>query len=179
MPFRFLASALFCLSLVATASARELTTTERQALPGALGSFRDALAAQDVVTVMSFIPPPVAEGMAEHMGMTVPDMVRALADRTAESGDLVSVRSVALDLDAAEALEAGGEPYLLIPTEIVVTFPEAGTIRERSHTLAFPEQGEWRLLRLGDDEGRTLLKVVYPRFSDVDLPESTVEKLAP
>ncbi len=179
MPFRFLASVLFCLSLAATASARDLTAVERQTLPDALGSFRDALAAQDVETVMSFIPPPVAAGMAEHMGMTVPDMVQALADRTAESGDLVSVRSVALDLDAAEALEAGGEPYLLIPTEIIVTFPGTGTVRESSHTLAFPEAGEWRLLRLGDDEGRSLLKVVYPRFAGIELPESTVEKVDP
>jgi len=179
MPFRSLLLALLCLGVVHGASARSLTEAEREALPEAVGTFRTALAAQDVVTAMSFLPPLVAVGMAERMGMSVQEMVQAYADRTAESGAQVTVHSVALDLDSAESGDAGGEPYLLIPTEIVITFPDVGKLTQTSHTLAFAEGGEWRLLRLGDPEGLALLRRAYPRFESVEMPEGRLEKVGP
>lgn len=179
MIVRVFAIALVSLGLcLAQAAARGLSQAERESLPGAVESFRQALQDQDVVTIMSFLPPLVTAGMAERMGMTVPGMIAALTEKTAETGGLVTVESIAFDLDAAEPTEsADGEPYLLIPTEIVVTFPGTGTVRHRLHTLAFPEAGRWRLLRLGSDEKRILLKMTYPQFADVDLPGSTAERL--
>lgn len=178
MPFRVLILLLFCLGVL-PASARDLTEAERQSLPEAVGSLEAALAAQDVSTVMSLTPPLVAAGMAERMGMTVPDMVQAMADQTSAAAAPATVRSVAFDMDVAETHQAGGEPYLLIPTEIVITFPGVGTVRQSSHTLAFSEAGEWRLMRLGDFEQRALLRTTYPRFADIELPEGTVEKVGP
>ena len=179
MYLRFLIIPLLCLGLVLPAQARDLTAAERDSLPVAIDSFRAALAAQDVVTVMSFVPPPILARMAERFGMTTPDMVRNMADRTEATGGLVTVHSVAVDLDGSRTLDADGEPYLLIPTEIVITFPNVGKVVETSHTLAFSEAGEWRLVRLGDPEGRDLLRMAYPRFAEIELPESVVEKLAP
>lgn len=178
MPFRVLILLLFCVGAL-PASARDLTEAERQSLPEAVGSLEAALAAQDVVTVMSLTPPLVVAGLAERMGMTVPDMVQAMADQTAAAAVPATVHSVTFDVDVAETRQAGGEPYLLIPTEIVITFPGVGSVRERAHTLAFSEAGEWRLMRLGDAGQRALLRTTYPRFADTELPEGTVEKVGP
>jgi hypothetical protein len=179
MPMRAAMLALLCLCLVRAAEARELTASERRSLAEDVGAFRQALAAQDVAAVLAFSPPLVTAGKAERMGMAVPDMIKAMAAQTDRTGDAVTIRSIEIDLDAAAGGDAAGEPYLLIPTEIVIVFPGTGTVRESSHLLAFPAAEGWHLMRLGAAEDRALLRRLYPQFAGVALPEGAVARIRP
>jgi hypothetical protein len=168
-------AALFALSLLAPAAAREVTEAERAALAETITSFDAAMRANDMERIMGTIPPKMLNAMAAQFDVTVEELVAAAAQQMQQAMANVLLVSFGMNLEAATyAALADGMPYVLIPTETVMEIPGSGKIRARSDTLGLIEEGAWYLLRI-DASQLPLLHQVYPGFAGVELSPGTME----
>ena len=70
---------------------------------------------------------------------------------------------------------ADGTPYLLIPTETVMTTGGEGKTLMRSATLALLDDGAWYLVRGSDAQQVASLREAYPEYEAVAFPDATME----
>lgn len=83
-----------------------------------------------------------------------------------------------MDVSKVEYKELpNGEPYALIPTEVVMDAGGADKILAKSQTLALLDGGAWYLLRVNEDQQVTVMRQVYPEFAEVEFPAGSMEAL--
>jgi len=149
---------------------RSLTTQETEALAATVKSFETALREGNTDRMPTVIPPKVAAAIARRAGLT-PDEIRA-----AEVKSMRQFESFRFDLGKAVQKEfAGGTPYVLIPTEVIVAI-RGRRVRIGSHTLALLDDGKWFLLSMGSTQLEVLLDA-YPELKGVEIPSGSTEIL--
>ncbi len=160
------------------ARAREFDDKEKAALATTVADFNAAMVDARYDRIVKTIPPRVLAAMAEKAGTTseklVPDMIslmQALLEK-------VKIESFSMDLAKADYKEAkSGTPYVLIPTETVMSLGGKGRIKETSSTLGIIEDGRWYLLRVADPGQLAIMRDVYPELSDLVIPTGSQEVL--
>ena len=158
------------LALAAPAFAREVTAEDREAVSALIAQVDAAMESGDVMGAMDVIPPQLTERMAENFGISSEDLVRAMRASLEEAMAEVEIESSEMSLDAAEEGETStGRPYLMIPTETVMTVA-GDTMRNESVTLALEDEGSWYLVRIDDINQIAMVQDLYPDFAGVEFP---------
>jgi hypothetical protein len=175
-------AAVLTLVLVATAAwARPLTDQERASLAAAIESFGAAVREGNHARVVEVTPPKYIDAFARRTGTTRDEVVAMMIKATQQmfqEGN-IKIESIRMDLAGADhkAL-ASGAPYLLIPTQTIIS--GAGqSFRDTSPTLAFIEEGKWFLLLIKNPPQLDFLREAYPEFIGVEFPSSSIEALKP
>ncbi|HEV2501913.1 MAG TPA: hypothetical protein VGV39_02500 [Mesorhizobium sp.] len=173
----FLAAVLLSV-LAGHALARPATEAENKALVQAVTDFDAAMRGNDYATVVKTIPPRVLEHMAKTSGMTVDALRGIVIEQMQAALATVKIESFAMDVSKVEYKELpNGEPYALIPTEVVMDAGGADKILAKSQTLALLDGGAWYLLRINEDQQVTVMRQVYPEFAEVEFPAGSMEAL--
>ena len=168
----------FALLLSAGASARPPSEAENKALADRVAAFDAAMRAQDYEAVTRTIPPKIMEHVAMQGGIEVEALRQNLVAQMSATLAKVQVVSFGMDLGKAVHRELpGGEPYVLIPTEIVMDAGETGRFKARSDTLALLDAGAWYLLRVNETQQVTVLRQVYPEFAGIEFSSGSMEPL--
>lgn len=171
----FLAVPLLLASL-AVADARPLTADEKQQLEQAVQSFDAAMRGNDYEVIANTIPPRVLDFIAKQANMEV-DALRTIVVQQMQAA-LATVKLESFSMDFAGLTEKelpGGEPYVLIPTETVISSEATGKMVAKSDTLALLDEGKWYLLRVNDAQQVAIMRQVYPEFASVEFPGGTME----
>jgi hypothetical protein len=175
---RLIALALVLLAGLAPALARPVSDAEMAALEARIAAFDTAMRDGDYATIITVIPPPVLQRIADDAKVPVDDLTAALAGQMEEILASVTLVSFGMQLDAAEQRElADGTPYLLIPTETVMEAEGMGRMKVNSFTLGMLDAGDWYLVRTGDAAMVGILRQVYPQFTGVEFPADTTTPL--
>lgn len=175
---RLFATATLLLWFAATSAtyARELTETENAKLAETVARFDDAIKAKDIGALVKVIPPRIIKQMAQRDGMSEDEINKVMADLIDATMQALPVHSLALKLKEANRKElADGTPYLLIPTETVMSTGGEDKTLMRSQTLALMDGNEWYLLRTNDAQPMAVLREVYPEYEGVAFAEATME----
>ena len=160
------------------AFARPVTDEEAAALAAKIAAFDAAMRANDYGAIITVIPPPVLQHIADQAKVPLDQLEMALAEQMEQVLASVTLVSFGMDLDAAEHHElADGTPYLFIPTETVMEAEGMGRVKVDSFTLGMLDQGAWYLVRTGDAAMVDVLRQVYPQFTGVAFPAQTTTPL--
>lgn len=163
------------LALAWPAVAREATDAERALLVETIATFDAATRAGDMDVVVETIPPKVMTAMSEQFGVSVQQLRDAVIAQGKAAFEGVKLISFGMDLEAATYTQTSdGQPYALIPTEVVMD-AGGGNIRATSDTLALLDEGKWYLVRVSETQQVDILKRVYPGFADVTFDPGTME----
>jgi hypothetical protein len=175
---RFFALVTVLLISLAPAMARPVTDAEMAALEDRIATFDAAMRDGDHATVITVIPPPVLQRIADDAQVPVDELEAALVEQMEQVLASVTLVSFGMDLDAAVFDElADGTPYLLIPTETVMEAEGLGRLKVNSHTLGMLDGGAWYLVRTGDVAMVGIFRQVYPQFTGVEFPADTTTPL--
>ncbi len=171
-----LATVAVVLSVAGTASARDLTDAESAMLTSAVEMYDKAMESKDVPILVRATPPRIVSKMAEQDKASEDDIRKALGDLIAQSFEVLPVHSFTLDMGKAEhGHVADGTPYLLIPTETLMSTGGEGKTLMRSATLALLDNGAWYLVRGSDAQQVMALREAYPEYETVVFPDATME----
>ncbi|MFZ5674534.1 MAG: hypothetical protein ACOZAM_16380 [Pseudomonadota bacterium] len=169
-------AALFCFAGAPAVPARDLTDAETTTLGAAVEIYDKAMEGKDVAVLVKAIPPRIIKQMAEHDKASEDDIRKALGDLIGQTLEALPVHSFTLDMARAEHGQvADGTPYLLIPTETVMTTGGEGKTLMRSATLALLDDGAWYLVRGSDAQQVASLREAYPEYEAVAFPDATME----
>jgi hypothetical protein len=175
---RFLAAiaALCCFAGAQNVQARDLTDAESTMLNSAVEMYDKAMEGKDVPILVKAIPPRIIKQMAEHDKASEDDIRQALGDLIGQTLEALPVHSFLLDMAKAEhGHVADGTPYLLIPTETVMTTGGEGKTLMRSATLAMLDGDLWYLVRGSDAQQVAALREAYPQYESVVFTDATME----
>jgi len=171
----FLALPLLAAAIV-VAHARQLTGDEKQALEQSVASFDAAMKSEDYTVIANTIPPRVLDFIAKQAGMEVDALREVVVQQMKAALATVKLESFSMDFAALEEKElANGDPYVLIPTETVISSEATGKMVAKSDTLALLDQGKWYLLRVSEAQQVAILRQVYPEFAAVQFSAGTME----
>jgi hypothetical protein len=176
----FLWSLLLFSTIVFTdaTKARSVDKTEMAALTAIVVEFEKAITSNDLGGAMKVMPPRVWDYLKKASNLDDAQMMKALTDVMAETYSKVKMESFLMDMSGAIAKELpDGTPYMLIPTETIVSAGEGGKFAMRSHTLALMDEGKWYLLRISDPQPLVILMKVYPQYKGVSFPSGSNEML--
>lgn len=175
--FRLIIAALLTgLVMSSAAGARDLTDAETATLGAAVEMYDKAMEGKDVPILVKAIPPRIIKQMAEHDKASEDDIRKALGDLIGQTLEALPVHSFTMDMAKAEHGHlADGTPYLLIPTETVMTTGGEGKTRMRTATLALLDDGVWYLVRGSDAQQVASLREAYPEYEAVAFPDATME----
>ena len=124
------------------------------------------------------IPPRMLEHIAVRAGVGVDKLRSVIVEQMADLVEQVTLHSFGMDLTKAENRElADGTPYVLIPTETVMSM-DGSKMAMRSHTLALLDGGVWHLVRISEAHQLEILRQVYPEYVDVEFPRGSMEALS-
>lgn len=169
----FLAASLSCSTCFAFA--QELSDADRAAIGAAVDAFGEAMEAEDHDVIAQTVPPRMLAHMAARAGVEV-EAVRAalIAEMEKLSGQAV-IAEYRIDEDGMTVGQfEDGLPYALLPTETIVQM-DGKQVQVRSETLALQDADEWYLVRVSDPQQVTMLREVYPGFTDVEFAPSATE----
>jgi hypothetical protein len=175
-------AATLALVLVAGAGwARPLNDQETASLAATVEGFGAAVREGNDARIVQIAPPKYIGALARRTGATPDEVVamiiKAQQQMFQEGG--IKIESFRMELAGAGHKElASGTPYLLIPTQTIVSVA-AQSFRQRSHTLALLEDGKWFLLQIADAPQLEFLLDAYPEFAGVEFPTGSVEALHP
>ena len=173
---RLLAPAVALLCLSSVAAARGLTDAESVMLTTAVETFDKAMESKDVPILVRAIPPRLIKQMAEHDKASEDDIRKALGDLIGQTLEALPVHSFSMNMAKAEhGALADGTPYLLIPTETLMSTGGEGRTLMRTATLALLDAGAWYLVRGSDAQQVTALREAYPEYEAVVFPGATME----
>lgn len=171
-----IAPGLLLLCLAGVATARDLTDAESTMLTSAVEMYDKAMESKDVPILVKAIPPRIIKQMAEHDQASEDDIRKALGDLIGQTLEALPVHSFTMDMAKAEhGHVADGTPYLLIPTETVMTTGGEGKTLMRSATLAMLDGDLWYLVRGSDAQQVATLREAYPEYESVVFPDATME----
>jgi hypothetical protein len=176
-----IAAVLLLVLVPCAASARSLNDREKAALAATVKSFEVAMREYNFARVVQTLPPRFLAALARRFGVSPDDIVAAMTKsmkQTLESG-VAKIESFGFDLGPALYKEApNGTPYVLIPTQTVVSV-SGRRVREKGHTVALLDEGQWYLLRIEGALQLQILREVYPEFGSVEIPSGSTEILNP
>ncbi|MGE0237930.1 MAG: hypothetical protein AB7F09_02655 [Parvibaculaceae bacterium] len=175
---RLLAAGVALLSLAGAGSApaRDLTDAETAGLAEAVAGFDAAMEGKDIPTLVKAIPPRVIKAMAEHDGVSEDEIRKALGDLIGQTLVALPVHSFTVKMSEAERGELkDGTPYLLIPTDTIMTTGGEGKTLMRAQTLALLDGDAWYLVRSSDTQQVSALREAYPEYEAVAFQEATME----
>jgi hypothetical protein len=176
----FLKSALLVLLVVGglgAVHARPLTETEKQDLAKAIATFDAAMRERSYEVIFETVPPRMLESIARQANMPLDALKSVITEQMKAAFEQVKIESHGMDLARARFAElSSGEPYALIPTELVMS-SETGRFAARSETLGLLDDGAWYLVRVSDPQQLAILRQVYPGFSTVEFSRGTMEAL--
>jgi hypothetical protein len=154
---------LMALAPIASISARDLTTVEKASLAEIIERYNGLMKTQDwPAMVETTIPPRILNDMLKSSGATKEQLFKSIADIMAETMRKVTIQSYTIDLANADKRELGdGTPYVLIPTETIMSVDNSGRIAMRSSTLAMMDENEWYLMKVSDVKHVHMLVEVY------------------
>lgn len=167
---------LSCLAGAGNASARDLTDEESVTLTRTVDTFDKAMESGDVPILVKAIPPRVIARLAAHDKASEDEIRRVLGNLIGQTLDALPIHSFTMDLSEADHGQlADGTPFLLIPTETVMTAGGEGKTLMRTATLALLDAGEWYLVRGSDAQQVDVLREAYPEYEAVPFPNATME----
>ena len=173
---RLLAPAVALLCLSGVAAARDITDAESVMLTAAVETFDKAMESKDVPILVSAIPPRLIKQMAEHDKASEDDIRKAMGDLIGQTLEALPVHSFTMNMAKAErGALTDGTPYLLIPTETLMSTGGEGKTLMRTATLALLDAGVWYLVRGSDAQQVTALREAYPEYEAVVFPDATME----
>lgn len=175
---RFLAAiaALCCFAGAQNVQARDLTDAESTMLNSAVEMYDKAMEGKDVPILVRAIPPRIITQMAEHDKASEDDIRKALGDLIGQTLEALPVHSFTMDMAKAKhGHVADGTPYLLVPTETVMTTGGEGKTLMRSATLVMLDGDLWYMVRGSDAQQVAALREAYPEYESVVFPDATME----
>jgi hypothetical protein len=174
---RLLAIVVMLLSLPgAGALARDLTDAENVMLTTAVDSFDKAMESKDVPILVKAIPPRIIRQMAEHDKVSEDEIRKTMGDLTSQTLEALPVHSFTMNVAKAERGQlADGTPYLVIPTDTIMSTGGEGKTLMRAQTLALLEGDTWYLVRSSDTQQVSALREAYPEYEAVVFQEATME----
>jgi len=165
-----------CLAGLQSASARDLTDAENTMLNTAVETYDKAMESKDLQILVRAIPPRIVRKMAEHDKVSESDIRKTLAELIGQTLEALPVQSFTMNMaEAQQGQIADGTPYLLIPTETVMTTGGEDKTLMRSATLALQDEGLWYLVRGSDAQQVAILREAYPEYEAVAFPDATME----
>lgn len=168
--------AVCCLTGAGSVLARDLTDAESATLTTAIDDFDKAVEGKDVPVLVKAIPPRLIKTMAEHDKASEDDIRKALSDLIGQTLEALPVSSFTMNVaKAQQGQSTDGTPYLLIPTEMVMTTGGEGKTLMRTATLALLDGGVWYLVRGSDAQQVAVLREAYPELEAVVFPDATME----
>jgi hypothetical protein len=158
-------------------AARPLTDAENRALANTVTTFDAAMQDSDYAIVTKTIPPKMLAHLASTAGIEVAALLEMVIEQMKAALAGVKIESFSMDLTKAEYRELqSGEPYVLIPTEMIMDTGETGRFKAKSYTLGLLDEGAWYLLRV--ETGQiAIMRQVYPEFIGVEFDSGSVEAL--
>lgn len=177
-----LPAAAFLLLFVGSASGRDVTADEKEALGHRADAFLTAVNGVDTEVTVDMIPPRILSAMADQAGLT---FVQARAELVAivdmVMGELEANAEFSFELDVAAThfLElSDGTPYGLIPSRTFIEM-EGVAVKVTSEALAVLDEGLWYFVRVDELEQILLLQQVYPLFAGVQFNGPVTEVIEP
>jgi hypothetical protein len=149
------------------------------ALVARVDSFKAAMDAKDMGTIMGVVPPLMLEAIAGQYGVTTEQLVAATQEQFDAAMQSVKLVSFGMDLETSEMYRLADDTlYAMIPTETVMDLGDAGgKVRVTSSTLGLLDGDIWYLIRVEDAQQVAILKQVYPAFADVTFPAGSMEQI--
>ncbi len=173
---RFLLLALLFAGPLHGAEARDLTDAEKQQLQTTVENFDKAMRAQDYATVIDAVPPRLVDLIAKQAGYDPVQIRAGMVELTMAAMAQVKIEDFGMDFSAAatHALP-NGDPYVLIPTVMVMNAEAAGKLSAKSETLALLDDGQWYLVRVSEPQQARILRQAYPQFASIEFSSETME----
>lgn len=173
---RVIATAALSLCLAGVAAARELTDAENAMLSAAVETYDIAIEGKDVPVLVKAIPPRIVKRMAEQDKVSEDEIRKTLAELISQALEALPVQSFTMKMAEAQPGQlADGTPYLLIPTETVMSTGGEGKTLMRAATLALLDEGAWYMVRGSDAQQVATLREAYPEYEAVVFPDATLE----
>jgi hypothetical protein len=146
-------------------------TTADQNLQIVLQKLQAAYSSGDVVRMIDFYPSKILQQVAKDGGMSEQEL-KELWSKPPPKGEegQGADRSIEFLTDRIYSLKLkSGLPIVLIPTiDKMIIDGKKATIE--LYTLAFEEEGRWRLILMHDQAQYGTLEKVYPEFIDDTIP---------
>lgn len=160
-------------ALSASSHARSITTDEKAALETLITRFNKAIGDGDHSQVVDLsMSPRMLSYIAEKAKLPVDKFREQIIGLTKKVMASVKLESYGMDMIKADYRTlADGTPYLLIPTETVMTVDQTRAVG-KSNTLALLDSGRWYLIRISDKAQIDLLREVYPQFQGAEFPQA-------
>jgi hypothetical protein len=170
------AAMVFCVASAGDVVARDLTDAENAQLTDAVTRFDTAMEGMDIATLVKAIPPRVVKQMAAHDAVSEDEIRKVMGDLIGQTFEALPVHSFTMKLSDAEHGElANGTPYLIIPTETVMSTGGEGKTLMRAETLALLDGDAWYLVGSSDARQVSILREAYPEYEAVAFQVATME----
>lgn len=162
----------------APALARTIEDKEKVALAATVAEFDTAMRNKMYDRIAATVPPKVVNSIAKKAGADPAQVRVMLADLMKKMMAAVKIESFSMDLPGTQFKELGnGLPYALIPTNTIISMGDKGRFAEKTFTLALLDGSKWYLVRTGDVAQLVVVREVYPEFTSVEFPQSSMEVL--
>ncbi len=169
---------LFLVSANQIVHARSITDAEKQALVSTINTFKEAIQKMDGERIAETLSPKYMRQIATMAGTSETEARARFAETASKSSSAVTLNSFTVDIAAATFGEGiGGTPYVLIPSETMIT-TDINQVIVNSHVFALMEEGKWYLMDVSAPQQRAIFNQVYPEFVNVQIPPP-VTKTAP
>lgn len=167
---------LLILLTAASANAREVTDEDRRVVTGLAAQYGIGFAEGPAADMLATFPPPVIEVLAARAGATPERFTIVSAGQLDGWRRVATVESLDMDVNGAPAGETrAGRPYLLIPTDMIVSSEMTGRVRARGSTLALEHAGRWYMAQIHAPDQQTAVREAFPDFEGVTFPQPTTE----
>ncbi|MGL4238913.1 hypothetical protein [Tabrizicola sp.] len=159
------------------AMAEELPVEVREALTDRVDAFTELMLTGRVADGMDFLPEEFVAGKALQVGMPLEEFESAMRAQMAVAEVGLKVESFTMDMDRAsyETTPDGSRPYVMIPTEFVMTIEGAGTNKLVGNTLAIENEGVWYLISTDEPNEGKFISSIYPEFEGVTFSPRVIE----
>ncbi|MCG8359411.1 MAG: hypothetical protein MI920_27915 [Kiloniellales bacterium] len=164
------------------AAARSLTDEEQASLNQTRDLFLQGLKEADQDALVGVIPPRVLSYIANAAGVSEAALRSNIGETMAAAMrqvEIVNAEMVTENLEATEARDADGEPYLwgFAPTsmEMIVN---GQRLKVESQTFVLLERARWYLIRTNEAQQVAILRTTYPFLQQVEFPSATMPAVA-
>ncbi|MEL6872281.1 MAG: hypothetical protein AAFO62_05715 [Pseudomonadota bacterium] len=159
------------------AHAKALTAADKAAVKSRVDAFTAAFNAREFEKIADFLPPRVLKLISQKSNVPMEQLLTSMRNVMRQAMDKVQFKSFGLDVATAETRQgSGGEPFMLVPTQTVITDPNGRTVQSDSKTLALKDGGTWYLMRVQLQQV-PLITEAYPYLKGTTFERGTVKVL--
>lgn len=165
----------FLIAMIAPMASAQ-SAEDKAAAQAVIDEFSSAMNDNDMRSIIALVPQPMLEEMAEQANVPIDAFVDAVAVSLEATMGEVTFLDFEMDMDTATGgVSEAGRAYFVVPTESTFNLPDVGTVRTRSQTLAFEDEGEWWVLRVENVQSKMMLADLYPDLARVEMMQETME----